>query len=442
MFVGGWLFFRKIKSVQLQERELQDKFTALSLQLVKTETEKISLEKQLAEFRQILENSQIILTETQKKLSAIEVEKDLIQKQILNQTLEREKDQKQMKEQFENLAHKIFEEKTQKMSDLNLNSLKQLLDPFKVQIKDFEKRVEDTYSNERVERGALKGELHRLIELNMKMSSETENLTKALKGDVKVQGHWGEFILESILERCGLREGEEFILQGQGMGLKSEEDLNSQKPDVLVKLPDNKFIIVDSKVSLKAFEAYINSNDLDEQERFSKEHTESLKKHIEGLSGKKYHHLDQLESPDFTLLFMPLEPAFALAFRAKPELLQMAWDKQIAIVSPTTLLTTLRTVASLWKQQKQNKNTLEIAKAGGALYDKFIGLLEGLEQVGSRLRQTQESFDDVISRMSHGKGNLLRQVERLKELGAKTERSIEKKTLGRQLLSIESELET
>ena len=230
-----------------------------------------------------------------------------------------------------------------------------------------------------------------------------------------------------------MREGEEYILQGTGLGLKAE-DGGHLRPDVLVKLPDEKYLVVDSKVTLTAFEAYINAESTEEKENLGREHVESLKRHIEGLAGKKYHGHEDLGSPELTLLFMPLEPAFALAFRLKPELLQLAWDKQIAIVSPTTLLTTLRTAASLWKQQKQNKNTLEIAKAGGALYDKFVGLLEGLEQLGVRFRQTQEAYDDVLGRMSTGKGNLIRQVERLRELGAKTEKQIESKSLGRQLL--------
>ena len=352
---------------------------------------------------------------------------------MLSHSEQLQKNQQQMKEQFENLAQRIFEEKSQKFSDLNMTNLKQLIEPFKLQIKDFEKRVEVTYSNERVERGTLKGEISKLIELNQQMSSETENLTRALKGDIKTQGAWGEFVLESILERSGLREGEEYILQGTGLGLKAE-DGGHLRPDVLVKLPDEKYLVVDSKVTLTAFEAYINAESTEEKENLGREHVESLKRHIEGLAGKKYHGHEDLGSPELTLLFMPLEPAFALAFRLKPELLQLAWDKQIAIVSPTTLLTTLRTAASLWKQQKQNKNTLEIAKAGGALYDKFVGLLEGLEQLGVRFRQTQEAYDDVLGRMSTGKGNLIRQVERLRELGAKTEKQIESKSLGRQLL--------
>jgi len=429
---GAYLWFRNYRLLMLQAGE--EKVRMVADQNIKLLVEKENLEKQQNEARMTVELLRTDLIEGQRKLGSLETDKVHLLTQLQNQSQEHEKLYLQMKEQFENLAQRIFEEKSQKFADQNIVSLKQLIDPFKTQIKDFEKRVEETYSNERVERGTLKGEINRLIELNVRMSSETENLTRALKGDIKVQGTWGEFVLESILERSGLREGEEYILQGQGLGLKSEEKGSSLRPDVLVKLPDDKYLVVDSKVSLKAFEAYINEDNPEIREQLAKEHVESLKKHIDGLSEKKYHDLQELGSPDLTLLFMPLEPAFALAFRMKPELLQMAWDKQIAIVSPTTLLTTLRTAASLWKQQRQNKNTLEIAKAGGALYDKFIGLLEGIEQMGSRIRQAQESYDEVLNRMSQGKGNLLKQVERLKELGAKTEKSIESKALGRQLL--------
>ncbi len=433
LFTGFSVYFvfRRHQSVAKTEME---NFQQMANDNIRLEVEKKSIEKQSEEVRFTLETLRSELVESQRKLGSLEADKIHLLAQLQNQLKEGEKAQQQLKEQFENLAQRIFEEKSQKFAHQNLQSLQQLIDPFKAQIKEFEQKVDATYTNERVERGTLKGEINRLIELNLRMSSETENLTRALKGDVKVQGTWGEFVLESILERSGLREGEEYILQGQGLGLKSDEQGTHLRPDVLVKLPDDKFLVVDSKVSLKAFEAYINEDNPVEQERLAKDHVDSLKKHIEGLAEKKYHDLKELGSPDLTLLFMPLEPAFALAFRMKPELLQMAWDRQIAIVSPTTLLTTLRTAAILWKQQKQNKNTLEIARAGGALYDKFIGLLDGIEQMGSRIRQTQESYDEVINRMSHGRGNLLKQVERLKELGAKTEKSLESKALGKQIL--------
>lgn len=331
--------------------------------------------------------------------------------------------QSKMSQQFENMAHKIFEEKSSKFTNQNMQNLTTVLEPLKERIKDFEKKVEDTYGVERSERGALRGELTKLMELNRLMSSETANLTKALKGEVKTQGNWGELILENILERSGLRKGEEYIIQGTGMDLRDDGD-NVMRPDVIVNLPDGKHLIVDSKMTLTAYEAYVAANTPEEQERMGKLHVESLKKHITGLSEKKYYALDKLVTPDFVILFMPLEPAFALAFKLQPDLFQTSWDKQVAVVSPTTLLTTLRTVAALWKQDRQQKNALDIAKRGGALYDKFVGLVKDIEALGDKLTAAQKAHDDVMGKLATGKGNLIRQVDELKAMGAKTEKSL------------------
>lgn len=328
--------------------------------------------------------------------------------------------QNQLTLQFENLAQKIFDEKSSKMTDQNFRQLTNLLDPLKERIKDFEKKVEDTYSNERAERGHLKGEISKLIELNQTMSKEAQNLALALKGENKTQGNWGEMILENILERSGLRKGEEFFTQETLRGLGGEV----LRPDVIVKLPDGKHLIVDSKMTLTAYEASISAVQDSDKEKFSQAHVESLKRHVSDLSDKKYHLADQIISPDFVMLFMPLEPAFALAFRLKPELFEQAWDKNIAIVSPTTLLSTLRTVASLWKQERQQKNALDIAKRGGELYDKFAGVVKDLEVLGDRLVSVQKVHSDIMGKMSTGRGNLISQVEKLKELGAKAEKSL------------------
>jgi DNA recombination protein RmuC len=370
-----------------------------------------------------------------KKLVQIEVEyKHLNEKLVLYKTetektqqqnkAEVEKTQLQMVEKFENLAQRIFEEKTQKFSTQSTTNLKLILDPIKDQMKSFEKKIEDSYSTDRVERGTLKGEISKLIDLNVRMSNETENLTKALKGDKKTQGFWGELILETLLEKSGLRKDEEYFLQGGGMALRNLDN-SLLKPDVLVKLPDQKFIVVDSKVSLVAFEQYMSNEEQGEKaETFAKEHLESIKRHIDGLGAKKYHALDELDSPEMTLLFMPIEPAFALAVKLQPDLITYAWDRQITIVSPTTLLTTLKTIASVWKQEKQNRNTLEIAKAGGQLYEKFCGLLDDLQALGQRIDQTHDAYTNTINKLGQGKGNLIRQVERLKALGAKTEKNL------------------
>ncbi len=328
--------------------------------------------------------------------------------------------QKQLTLQFENLAQKIFDEKSSKMTDQNFRQLTGLLDPLKERIKDFEKKVEDTYSTERAERGHLKGEISKLMELNQTMSKEAQNLALALKGENKTQGNWGEMILENILERSGLRKGEEFFTQETLKGLGGE----ILRPDVIVKLPDGKHLIVDSKMTLTAYEASVSAPTESDREKFASAHVESLKRHVVDLSDKKYHLSDQIVSPDFVMLFMPLEPAFALAFRLKPDLFETAWDRNIAIVSPTTLLTTLRTVASLWKQERQQKNALEIAKRGGELYDKFASIVKDLELLGDRMNTAQKTHADIMGKISTGRGNLLTQVEKLKELGAKAEKSL------------------
>lgn len=340
-----------------------------------------------------------------------------------NKALNQEKLSNQMIHQFESLANKILEEKSTRFADQNLKSLSGLLEPLKERIKDFEKKVEETYSSERSERGVLRGELNKLLELNQVMSQETQNLTKALKGESKTQGNWGEMILESILEGSGLRKGEEYVTQGGEMGLRSA-DGKVQLPDVIVNIPGGRHLVVDSKMTLTAYEAYASAENSEMQERHAKLHLKSLEDHITGLANKRYHANDKLVSPDFTLLFMPLEPAFALAFKLKPEIFQEAWSKNVAIVSPTTLLTTLRTVAALWKQERQQKNALEIAKRGGLLYDKFVGLLLDIKNLGEKLDSANKAHSDIVKKLSDGRGNLMSQVEELKDLGAKAEKSL------------------
>lgn len=342
-------------------------------------------------------------------------------KSLMNDTkAQHEELAKRMNTQFELMAQKIFEEKSAKFTDQNQKNLAAVLDPLRERIKDFEKKVEETYSNERSERGMLRGELTKLMELNKTMSTEAQNLTKALKGENKTQGNWGELILENILERSGLRKDEEYSTQGTYVN----DDERIIRPDVIVNLPDDKHIIIDSKMTLLAYEQYSSAESAEEQERFAKMHLDSLKNHIDELSKKKYHSAEKLISPDFVILFMPLEPAFALAFKLKPDLFQEAWDKNVAIVSPTTLLATLRTVAALWKQDRQEKNALEIAKRGGLLYDKFAGLLKDLQNLGEKLGAAQKAHDEVVKKVSEGRGNLIDQVEELKTLGAKTEKTL------------------
>lgn len=352
--------------------------------------------------------------------------------------------QQEMARQFEVLASRMIEQKSQqfeersaRMQDQSLQNLQLLLNPLRDRLHEFTKKVEDTYAVERAERGSLRGELSKLMELNARMSNETSNLTRALKGDVKTQGNWGEMVLENILERSGLRRDEEYVIQATGLSLKNDEG-EVIRPDVIVNLPEQKHIIIDSKVSLQAYEQYSSVEDRAEQEKWAKAHVESLKKHIQGLSDKKYHSSEKLLTPDFVILFMPIEPAFALAFKHQPDLLQMAWDRNVALVSPTTLLTTLRTVATLWRTERQERNAIEIARRGGALYDKFAALVEDLKALGDKMQTSQKAYQQVMNKLSEGQGNLIRQVDMLRELGVKTEKRLQKSQATEALESPES----
>ncbi|MFN8943175.1 MAG: DNA recombination protein RmuC [Pseudobdellovibrionaceae bacterium] len=298
--------------------------------------------------------------------------------------------------------------------------MNQILNPLKEKIRDFEKKVEDSYLNEKTERNMLRGELNKLIELNKVMTQEAEQLTKALKGENKTQGNWGEMLLENILEKSGLRRDEEYVLQET----YRSEDGQMLRPDVVVKLPGNKVLIVDSKMTLTAYEAYSSAPNSEIQDHHAKLHVDSLKRHIDGLSEKKYHLAENIVTPDFVILFMPLEPAFALAFKYKPDLFQYAWDRNVAIVSPTTLLTTLRTVSVLWRQDRQEKNAFEIARRAGHLYDKFVGLIKDFSLLGDKVQSAYLHHEEVMKKLSSGRGNLMDQVEELKRLGAKTDKAL------------------
>lgn len=333
-----------------------------------------------------------------------------------------EAEEKVFAQQMELLGRQVFDERSQAMSEQNLQNLQLLLNPFKDRLRDFEKKVEEVYVSERSERGTLRGELSKLMELNMRMSSEAQNLTRALKGDTRMQGAWGEMLLENILERSGLRKGEEYVTQES----YRDEAGNLLRPDITIKLPDGKHIILDSKVSLLSYEEYARSTEVADQDRSGRAFALSLRNHIESLAGKRYHSLEGVNSPDFVILFIPLEPAFALAFKLRPELMTEAWEKNIALVSPTTLLTTLRTVAALWRQDRQEKNSLEIAKRGGLLYDKFVALVKDVESLGKELDRAKNAHLALSAKLSEGQGNLVSQVEKLRELGAKAEKKLAK----------------
>jgi DNA recombination protein RmuC len=328
--------------------------------------------------------------------------------------------QEQLKVQFENLANKILEEKSEKFTKQNRENLDQLLKPLGENLESFKKKVQDTYDEENRQRATLKEQIRQMSELNEKMREDAKNLTKALKGDSKAQGNWGEVILERILERSGLTKGREYEVQQSA----TTEEGRRLQPDVVVHLPDEKYLIIDSKVSLTAYERFSSAEDDKEAEAAIKQHVTSIRAHVKGLSEKNYQQIHGDRSPDFVLLFVPIESAFGTALQADPNLYYEAFDRNIVIVSPSTLLATLATIDSVWKQEYQNKNALEIAQRGGALYDKFVLFVESLDEVGKRIEQTQKSYDEAKSRLSVGAGNVVRQVEMLRELGAKASKKL------------------
>jgi len=325
--------------------------------------------------------------------------------------------------EFQNVANKLLDEKSQKFVETNRANLDILLNPLKENIKAFEEKVDKVYNMEAAERNTLKGVITQLMELNQLISNEAQNLTKALKGDNKKQGNWGEVILERVLERSGLVKDQEYRIQASFTG----NDGSRLQPDVIIDLPDDKHLVIDSKVSLIAYERLVNCETEEERKLFSKGHVESIRSHVNGLSAKNYHDLHQINSPDFVLLFIPIESSFSFAVQIDAELFSDAWDKRVVIVSPSTLLATLRTIASIWKQERQNRNVLEIARLSGAMYDKFVGFVGDMEGIGKNIKQSQSAYDSAINKLTEGNGNLTKTAEKIKSLGAKANKQIDQK---------------
>jgi DNA recombination protein RmuC len=322
--------------------------------------------------------------------------------------------------QFKNLANEILDDKTRRFTEQNALSLDALLKPLQTKLTEFKEQVSTSYANESRERFALKSEIERLSALNVKMSDETRSLTQALKGDSKVQGNWGELVLESILESSGLRKGEEYLVQDS----HTQVDGSRLQPDIVVRLPEGRHLVVDSKVSITAYARHAESADADTAQIELNAHIQSLRQHIQGLSSKNYSSLYGVGSVDFVLMFIPIEPAFLLALKSAPNLYQEALAKNIVLVCPSTLMATLRTVAHLWRQDHQNKNALEIARQCGALYDKFVGFIDDMEKLGQRIDQAQTSYHDAFNKLKTGKGNLIRTAEKVRELGVKPSKTL------------------
>jgi len=400
---------KKINNLSLEKGELTGKINT-SRDIFKEQKENL---ERLSEQKNslLIENSQ--LKESNQNIS----------NKLTHQKAEVDQLQKKFTLEFENIANKLLKQNTTDFAEANQKRLSEILDPLKENIKTFEEKVEEKYVKEVKERSALMTEIKTLSDLNQQMRADAQSLTKALKGDSKTQGNWGELILEKILESSGLIKGQEY---------KTEDYYTNQtgggsRLDVIIKLPDNKQIIIDSKASLTAYTNYIDTNDEQEKVLHIKAHLTSVKNHIDLLSKKDYSQIPGLNTPDFVLMFMPSEPSFGFTLQNDPNIYNYAWDRKIIIVSPTTLLATLKTVASVWKQERQTKNALEIARQSGALYDKFVGFIVDLEKIDKGLKISQDAYTGAVNKLKTGSGNLIGRAEKIRTLGAKTSKQIDAK---------------
>jgi DNA recombination protein RmuC len=391
----------------LEERQLQMNATISDLketiEKVETEREDIRKEKDFLS----------------KELSRRNTEFEHLQEQNLKRDEELVKQQEQLRKDFELMGSKILDEKSEKFTLQNRENIKNILNPLEEKIKTFEKKVEDTQKESISMHSALKEQLLGLKDLNLQMAKEATNLTKALKGDSKTQGNWGELVLERVLEKSGLEKDREYFVQQSFQ----REDGTRVMPDVVLHLPDSKKMIIDSKVSLTDYERLVNADD-DERGVHLRAHVNSIKKHVDQLSAKNYQDLYDIESPDFVLMFIPIEPAFAVAINEDNSLYNKAFEQNIVIVTPSTLLATLRTIDSMWNNEKQQQNAIEIAKQAGALYDKFEGLVQDLTGVGKKIDAAKNDYSAAMNKLVEGKGNLISRVEKIKKMGAKAKKSL------------------
>ncbi len=405
---------QQIDDLNLKAQENQQ----LLLKLAVAEEKIFQFESQSNDFQQI--QQQLLHSKTENaalKIRQQEQEKNTAEKIKLLQNAET-----QLKDQFENLANKIFEERGKQFSEQNKTSMEHIVSPIKSQLTDFKQRVESVYQNETKDRISLREEIVSLRRDTAKMNQEALNLTRALKGDKKSQGNWGEMILEKVLEQSGLRKGIEYETQGAFR----DEDNNLFKPDVIIRLPEDKDVIVDSKVSLVAYEQYCSLENEQEVASALKAHIKSVREHIKGLSDKDYSGLKGLRSLDFVLLFMPIESAFIAAFQADEKLFTDAFEHKIIVVTPTTLLATLKTIENIWRYERQNENARIIAEKAGSLYDKIRGFVEDLEKLGNQLTTANKTYDGVMNKLTTGHGNLVRQASSFVELGVKVKKTLPK----------------
>ncbi len=430
IFIGKALFTVKAaaetKVLEERHNSLQGTIEQLRQQ---ASTDRQNIEKQVS----LLQNERNDLRTAKDALHVQLTKKEADFENLFERMREQRQETDELREkftkEFENLANKILEEKSNKFTEQNRENMKNILSPLQEKIHIFEKKVEDTHKESIDYHAALRQQIVGLQTMNENMSRETLNLTRALKGDTKMQGNWGELVLERVLEKSGLEKGREYYVQQSHV----LEEGGRVLPDVVINLPDGKKMIVDSKVSLIAYERYINADDDPLKMVHLKDHVNSIKRHVEQLGAKNYHDLYKIESPDFVLLFIPMEPAFALALNEDATLYSKAFERNIVIVTPTTLLATLRTIDSMWTNQKQQENAYEIARQAGALYDKFEGLIADLTKVGNKMKDAQGEYQNAMGKLFDGRGNIVTSIEKLKKMGAKAKKSLPERILARAL---------
>jgi DNA recombination protein RmuC len=385
------------------------------------------LNRQIDELKSALREKELSLMTVSSQYSAKEAELKNLNQRLLEQKQEMLEIREKFNTEFRNLANEILEEKSKKFTEQNKTNIDQILKPLGEKIKDFERKVEESYVNEAKERFSLKEEVKRLAELNQQISKEASSLTRALKGESKTQGNWGEVILESILERTGLRKGLEYTIQDSF----TLQDGKRFQSDIIVHYPGERSIVIDSKVTLTAYDKYNAATDEEERASALKAHILSVKNHIHELASKNYQDIEEIKTLDFVILFMPIEPAYLLAIQSDPQLWSLAYEKRILLISPTNLVAVLKMIESLWKQEYQNRNVLEIAQQGGALYDDFVRLSENLIKLGKKIDDASGHYKDTMKKISEGRGNLVGRVEKLKQLGVKARKSLPESLLNR-----------
>ncbi len=430
--LAAWLYFKGKLSQKnpIGEQEIEGLKIEVSERSIslKVAEEKINgLTADLEKANNQLEEKEERILELTRDLTAKTSDYNHLSVKLKEQKEELEGIREKFTIEFKNLANEILDEKSKKFTEQNKTNLDQILKPLGEKIKEFEKKVDDVYDKEAQQRFSLKVEVKRLAELNQQVSREAHNLTQALKGQSKTQGNWGEMILENILERSGLVKDREYFIQKS----YTDKDGKRLQPDVVVSYPGEKNVVIDSKVSLTAYEKFTSAEDKDEQETALKEHLLSVRKHIDELNSKNYQHIFELNSLDFVMMFMPVEPAFLLAIQHDPGLWNYAYDKGILLISPTNLIASLKMVASMWLQEYQSRNVMEIADQSGKLYDKFVSLVEDLVDVGRKLKSTQTSYESSMKKLTEGHGNLVSKVENIKKLGAKASKVLPKAIIER-----------